>query len=321
MTPGPPGPSLNQLQARTVGRAANIDLSFLRRRPGRASSGIMSSLLTDRALLWLGALLYLAGFLAGLVALTRRQAPAGLRTILNTFLVGGWGFQMAGLYVRGLAVGGCPLGNTFEIVQFVAWSAMVLYFFVGPIFRGSLLGLFTAGYAAALALVSLLVPAWDLARGHKIFGNNPWIELHAALAVFSYGVFGLLALTAVMHLLQNWSLKHKRLNGLFWFLPSVVQLDQINFRLLALGVLLLTFSLGVGAVWWLRDTASVDLPKLMVTVGVWCVYLVVWLLRWRTKLVSVRFAWVCFVMFVVALLSLGPVNSSRHHEVVLTPER
>ena len=59
---------------------------------------------------------------------------------------------------------------------------MVVYFFVGTTFRISLLGLFTAGYAAALALVSLLVPAWDLAHGQKIFGNNPWIELHAALA-------------------------------------------------------------------------------------------------------------------------------------------
>ena len=280
----------------------------------------MSSLLTDRALLWLGALLYFAGFLTGLVALTRRSAPTRLRTMLNTFLAAGWFFQMAGLYVRSQAVGGCPLGNTFEVVQFVAWSAMVVYFFVGTTFRVSLLGLFTAGYAGALALVSLLVPAWDLARGQKIFGNNPWIELHAALAVFSYGVFGLLALTSVMHLLQNWSLKHKRLNGLFWFLPSVVQLDQINFRLLALGVLLLTFSLGVGAVWWMRDTASVDYPKLIVTIGVWFAYLAVWLLRWRTALVAVRFAWVCLVMFIIALLSLGPVNSSRHHEVILTPE-
>ena len=272
----------------------------------------MHSLLTDRALLWLGAGLYLAGFLTGLVALTRRQPSGGPRTILNVLLAGGWIFQMAGLYVRGLAVGGCPLGNTFEIVQFVAWSAMVLYFFVGATFRGSLLGLFTAGYAAALALVSLLIPAWDLAHGSRIFGPNPWIELHAALAVFSYGVFGLLALTSLMHLLQTWSLKQKRLNGLFWFLPSVVQLDQINYRLLALGVLLLTFSLGVGAAWWLRDTASVDLPKLVVTLGVWLVYFVVLLLRWRTRLVSVRFAWVCLVMFFVALLSLGPVNSSRH---------
>jgi ABC-type uncharacterized transport system permease subunit len=280
----------------------------------------MSLLLTDRALLWVGALLYLAGFLTGLVALTRRSAPASLRTILNAFLVAGWVIQMCGLHIRGLAVGGCPLGNTFEVVQFVAWSAMVVYFFVGSTFRVSLLGLFTAGYAASLALVSLLVPSWDLVRGQRIFGNNPWIELHAALAVFSYGVFGLLALMSVMHLLQNWSLKHKKLNGLFWFLPSVVQLDQINFRLLMLGVLLLTFSLGVGAVWWVRDTASVDYPKLIVTIAVWAAYLVVGGLRWRARLVAGRFAWVCLVMFMIALLSLGPVSTSRHHEVVLTPE-
>ncbi len=279
----------------------------------------MSSLPTDRALLWLGALLYLAGFVAGLLTLARRSTTPAPRAVLNSLLVAGWIAQMAGLYVRGLATGGCPLGNTFELVQFVAWSAMVLYFFVGTAFRVSLLGLFTAGYAATLALISLLIPAWDATHGQKIFGSNPWIELHAALAVFSYGVFGLLALTSVMTLLQNWSLKHKRLNGLFWFLPSVVQLDQINTRMLALGVLLLTFSLAVGSVWWLRDTASVNLPKLVVTLGVWAVYLTVLLLRWRALLVSVRFAWVCLVMFLLALLSLGPVNSSRQHEVVLTP--
>lgn len=281
----------------------------------------MSSLFTDRAFLWLGALLYLAGFLTGLAALTRRKSSGKLRVVLNTLLVAGWVVQMIGLYIRGMAVGGCPLGNKFEIVQFVAWSAMVLYFFVGTAFRLSVLGLFTAGYAAALALVSLLTPQWDLIHGGKIFGQNPWIELHAALAVFSYGVFGLLALTSLMQLLQNWSLKHKRLNGLFWFLPSVVQLEQINFRLLGLGVLLLTFSLGVGAAWWVRDTASVDYPKLIVTLGVWFVYFVVLILRWCAWLVSVRFAWVCFVMFFIALLSLGPVNSSRHHEVILVPER
>ncbi len=280
----------------------------------------MSPLPTDRALLWLGALLYLAGFVTGLLTLVRRSTAPGPRAVLNSLLVAGWIAQMGGLYMRGLASGGCPLGNTFELVQFVAWSAMVLYFFVGTAFRVSLLGLFTAGYAAALAILSLLIAPWDAVHGQKIFGPNPWIELHAALAVFSYGVFGLLALTSVMTLLQNWSLKHKRLTGLFWFLPSVVQLDQINTRMLSLGVLLLTVSLGVGAVWWLRDTASVNLPKLVVTVGVWAVYLIVRLLRWRAWLVSVRFAWVCLVMFFLALLSLGPVNSSRPaHQVTLTP--
>ncbi len=274
---------------------------------------------TDRAFLWLGALFYFAGFLTGLMDLLRRTPTPPRRTLLNSLLVAGWVFQMSGLYVRGLASGGCPLGNTFEIVQFVAWSAMVLYFFVGTAFRLSLLGLFTAGYAGSLAVVSLLIGPWDQVHGQKIFGNNPWIELHAALAVFSYGVFGLLALTSTMYLLQNWSLKHKRLNGLFWFLPSVVQLDQINVRMLMLGVLLLSISLGVGAVWWSRDTASVNMPKLVVTVAVWFAYFAVLGLRWRSRLVSGRFAWVCITMFMLAMMSLGPVNSSRHPQVTLTP--
>lgn len=279
----------------------------------------MSSLPTDRALLWLGALLYLAGFLTGLLALLRRTNAPPPQLWLNTMLVAGWMAQMAGLYVRGMAAGGCPLGNSFELVQFVAWSAMVVYFFVGTAFRVSLLGLFTAGYAGALSLASLLIPAWDATRGQKVFGDNPWIEIHAALAVFSYGVFGLLALTASMHLLQNWSLKHKKLSGLFWFLPSVVQLDQINTRMLTLGVLLLTFSLGVGASWWVRAPDAVDLAKVLVTVSVWFAYLMLGLLRWRAFLVSVRFSWICVVMFLLALVSLGPVNSSRHRQVPLPP--
>ena len=272
----------------------------------------MSSLLSDRPLLWLGALLYLAGFTVGCLTLARRKTSGGPHAILKTLLVGGLFFQTMGLYLRGMAVGGCPLGNTFELFQFVAWSAMVLYFVVGSTFRVSLLGLFTAGYAAALAVISLLVPQWDLVRGLKIFGNNPWIEFHAALAVFSYGVFGLLAITSSMHLLQTASLKNKKLDGLFWFLPSVVQLDQINFRLLLAGVALLTLSLSVGASWWVRNTDTVDAAKLTVTVCIWLAYLVAWLLRWRGWLVSVRFAWVCIVLFVLALMSLKPVNASRH---------
>lgn len=281
---------------------------------------LMNSLPTDRALLWLAALLYLAGFAAGCRALVRARQSTGSRLPLNLLLAAGLLFQTIGLHIRGMAVGGCPLGNKFEIVQFVAWSSIVLYFVVGPAFRVSLLGLFSAGYTACLAFLSLLIPAWDAARGEKLFGNNPWIELHAALAVFSYGAFGLLALTSIMHLLQNWNLKHKHLNNLFWFLPSVVQLDQINFRLLLAAETLLTVSLALGSVWWMRNTASVDTIKLAGTIGVWLAYGIALALRWKHRLVSAKFAWVCLVLFACALVVLESVNSSRHHEIILTPE-
>lgn len=281
----------------------------------------MSSLLTDRALLWIGAVLYLAGFALGCTGVARRHQPgAGQRTILIVLLGGGWLIQTAGLYIRGLTVGGCPLGNRLEIVQFVAWSAMVLYFVVGPAFRVSLLGLFAAGYAALLALVSLAIPEWDTVREQKLLGQNPWIELHAALAVFSYGVFGLLAATAVMYLVQNWSLKHKRQTNLSWLLPSVVQLEQINLRLLLAGVIILTFSLGVGAVWWSREPAAVNWPKLVVTLGVWLAYLIILALRSTGRLYATRLAWACILLFTAALVSLGPVSARRPHHVILTPE-
>ena len=282
---------------------------------------LMNSLPLDRVLIWLAAVLYLAGFGAGIIALVRARQSTGTRLTLNLLLAGGLLLQTIGLHIRGMAVGGCPLGNKFEIIQFVAWSGIVLYFVVGPAFRVSLLGLFTAGYAACLALLSLVIPAWDATRGEHLFGKNPWIELHAALAVFSYGAFGLLALTSIMHLLQNWSLKQKQFNNLFWFLPSVVQLDQINFRLLLAGEALLSFSLGVGALWWVRDIASVNTPKLAATITVWLLYGIALALRWRHRLVSVRFAWVSLVMFGVALFALGTLNTSHPHEVTLTPER
>lgn len=271
----------------------------------------MSTLFTDRGLIELGTLLYLAGFAAGCLALLRKTPGGGTRAIMHALLAGGLFFQTAGLYLRGLALGGCPLSNQFEIVQFVAWSAMVLYFVVGATFRVSLLGLFTSGYAATLATISLLIVPWDQAGGPRLFGNNPWIEFHAALAVFSYGVFGILALTSFMHLLQNWSLKQKRLSGLFWFLPSVVQLGQINFRLLLAGVGLLSISLSVGASWWVRNTDSVHWPKLAATLCVWLVYAVVLLFRWRGRLHSNRFAWACIIVFLFAMMSLGPVNANR----------
>ena len=139
----------------------------------------------------------------------------------------------------------------------------------------------------------------------------PWVALHAALALFSYGVFALLALASGMYLLQTYSLKHKHLHGLFSFLPSIFELDLISVRLLAAGVVLMTWSLGIGAFHWLQDLASVDTPKLL-TAGVWLAYLLALLLRLGKKLVSQRLAWTCLALFAAALLSLGPVNASRH---------
>ncbi len=265
--------------------------------------------LTDRTWLWFAAAFYLAAFVLGTAALRRERSSTGAIYIIIAI---GFLCQNVGLYIRGLAVGGCPLGNTFEIFQFTAWSAMVLYLVIGATFRLSLLGYFTSMLAATLTAGSLSIPAWDATRRVGVFGGNAWIEFHAALALFSYGVFALLALTSIMFLLRNHSLKHKHLTGSFAFLPSIRDLDLIGLRLLGAGVVLMTAALAVGSVWWLRHPETVNLSKLITTIVVWLAYGAVLGLRMSGRLIAQRLAWACIILYGVALLSLWPVNSSRH---------
>ncbi len=270
----------------------------------------MLAAFTDRMWLWAAAALYFAGFAHGTIALLRQGKPSS--GIAYALIAAGYVLQLIGLGIRGRAVGGCPLGNQFEIYQFTAWSAITLYLVVGATFRLSLLGYFTACLASTLTLISLGLPGWDATARTHIFGHNPWIELHAALAVFSYGVFGLLALTSIMFLLRNYSLKSKQLGGWFSFLPSIRDLDHMGVRLLGAGAAILGIALLVGSFHWLRDTAAVHSTKILVTLTVWSAAATAFGLRLRGVLLARRFAWTCLMLFIAAMLSLFVVERSRH---------
>lgn len=273
---------------------------------------------SDRWWIALGAAGYAAGFVYGIATLVRRRRHSRLAMYL--LMAGGFLLQTVGLYLRGVATGGCPLGNTFELVQFLVWSCVLLYLVVGPAFRMSLLGFFSAGLAGGLGLLSLGVSAWDTAARTRYFGPDPWIETHAALALFSYGVFALLALTALMYLLQHYSLRTKRTTRIAPFLPSIVDLEQINFRLLTCGVALLTVSLALGANYFVSNPNAVPAAKLAATVFVWLAYAIALLARWRQRLLGRPLAWVCLALFVVTLLSLGPIDRSRNAAPATAPQ-
>jgi len=228
----------------------------------------------------------------------------------------GWLVQTWAMGQRGEMIGGCPLGNVFELFQFVVWSLVLLYFLVGPAFRMSLLGFFAAALAAVLGVGSLLVPRWDQAYRvtERLFGTDPLVELHASLAVFSYGVFGLLAMVGCMYFIQHWGLKHRKSEGIFELLPSIVQMDQIAYRMLVIGLVVLTFSFGCGIVIYFQGELAVSVMKLVVTGGVWGAYLFLLLLRWREIYVGLPFARWCIFLFAVALLSLWPVDADNKAE-------
>ena len=265
--------------------------------------------ISAREALAIGASIYLSAFLFGIIALlTRKPYP---RTAMFALLTGGFLFQTLGLNLRGAEIKGCPLGNIFEISQFIAWSLVLLYFLIGPAFKLRLLGFFTAGLAGLLAGTALLIPNWDQPYPPGIFGGNPWIELHAALAIFSYAMFAIVALVSAMFLIQQHGLKNKQFKGLYQHLPSVQQLDLMAKRLLITGVVVLSAALIFGAVFWINHPERVPVFKLTATCLVWAGYLTVVILRIQKRLVTRRHAIASIALFIFALASLWPVQSAR----------
>ncbi|WP_308948710.1 cytochrome C assembly family protein [Thalassobacterium maritimum] len=268
--------------------------------------------MTDRNAFAVAAAIYGGAFAFGLAALLMRRAYP--RSVMFALLMGGFLIQTLGLNLRGAAIKGCPLGNTFEIAQFLAWSLVLLFFIIGPAFRLRLLGFFTAGLATLLAAGAFIVPSWDRAYPPGLFGGNPWIELHAALAIFSYGVFAILSLVSIMFLIQQHGLKKKQFKGLYQYLPSVQQLDLMAKRLLITGVIVLSASLIFGSIFWVNNHELVPVFKLTATCLIWLGYLTVFVLRIQKKLVTRRHAIATIILFVLAIASLWPVQSARDSE-------
>ncbi len=266
-----------------------------------------------RDLLWLAAILYGAGLVTGLSLASKRSKLAS-SLIPLVLIVAGFIAQTKGLAARGELVKGCPLGNGLELIQFILWSVVFGYLIIRVLFRLNLLGSFAAGLACLGGAASLLAPTLDenywAMKGYDGIFSNHWVELHASVAIFSYGIFGLLAVVSVMYLIQQNALKAKRSGTLSPFLPSIHQLETAGERLLLVGSVFLTGSIVVGSLDWTRSPESVSSAKVGLTVLLWLAYCALWYLHFRQKLYGKKFAKACIALFVVAILSLGVVRSA-----------
>src|SRR5256885_1494369 len=107
----------------------------------------------DRPFLIASTLCYLTAVVRTLLAVRERISLHGR---FNFFAIGlGFLFQTAFLSIRGHALGRCPLTNLFEVFVFLAWSVALIYLLIGPAYRLSLMGAFTAPLVFALQTFAL----------------------------------------------------------------------------------------------------------------------------------------------------------------------
>jgi ABC-type uncharacterized transport system permease subunit len=221
----------------------------------------------DRALLAASTFCFLLGFAYTMFVLgSGRYRPSRFNFAT---MMGGFAFQTGFLVERGHALNACPLTNLFEVLIFLSWSMVLLYFLVGATYRISLLGVFTSPLAFIFQTVALILPIDSPPGLRARTVTDPWLETHAAISIVAYGAFALACVAGVMYLIQERQLKTHRLRGMFFYLPPIADLAVAINRLIFTGFILLTLGLLAG---FLVRGAPAESSKVIWGIGVWLIY-------------------------------------------------
>jgi ABC-type uncharacterized transport system permease subunit len=206
--------------------------------------------------------------------------------------------QIGFLAVRGEMRSACPLMDRGEILAFLAWSLTLFYLLVGPAYRISLLGVFTAPVVVIFQGFAL-IPGTLTSSPVKLVGGNPWHETHSAMSVLAYGALALAAVAGVMFLVLDKQLKEHHLkSGLFRNLPPVRELLISLERLLWLGGVLLTIGIVAG---FLMPRTESAWGHLIAAVAVWIGYALLLGVKQVRGLTGRRFSLSAVVLFVLSL--------------------
>src|SRR6266480_4985416 len=222
----------------------------------------------------------------------------------------GFIFQTALLSIRGHELHRCPLTNLFEVLIFLAWSVALIYMVIGPAYRLSLMGAFTAPLVFLIQTLALLAPI-DVRHPAKL-PANAWLEFHASMSIVAYGAFALACVAGVMYLVQERQLKTHQLHSIFYHLPPLTDLFAAITRLLWLGLALYTLGIVSGFF------TGRPLPRVQVVaaIGVWLLYAAILQGRYLRRIAPKRVAALCIIGFSVALTLLwGITFSAQTHSV------
>jgi len=226
-------------------------------------------MMTDRTFLWVAQAFYAVSCIITLRRLRHGDGGKDLQRLNYVVMGVGFALHTVFLYLRGQVDGRCPLTNLFETQAFVAWAAVLFFLLIGPSYRVSFLGAFTAPLVLAICVTALVLPV-DVVRAEPL-RRSPWIEFHAAIAILAFGAFALAFVTSSMYLFQEHQLKTRRLTSSFLLLPSIEQLDVIHFRLLIMGFAMLSAGM-IGGMISYHIVGHWTRPKIVWAVLVWLVY-------------------------------------------------
>ena len=249
---------------------------------------------------------YFAAVIIGIADLVRGSKEASKLTVWIT--AGGFFLHSVAIAYRYFSAGQVPITSMHESASFFAWCIALLYLVLHFRYRIGILGSFILPLIFLMMFAAALLPRQIKPLSPVL--QSSWLLVHTFFAFLGYAAFTVAFGVGVMYLIQERSLKKKRLGGLFQRLPNIQVLDDINYRMITLGFPLLTLAIITGALWaqdawgqyWRWD------PKETWSLITWFIYAMVLHIRlvigWRGK----RAAQLSIVGFIAVLFTFFGVN-------------
>jgi cytochrome c-type biogenesis protein CcsB len=208
-----------------------------------------------------------------------------------------------------LARTGTPAMTFDQGLSFFAWLLTGVYLAVRRVDRLTAIGAVVSPLAFVLTLGAVLffsdgvqpVPA-DL--------RSPWLPVHVTLAFLGNAVLALAFAVSVVYLIQDRSLKEHRSGWMIRRLPSLEQLDKLNFRCLAWGFPLLTLGIVTGGVWAAHASGRFWSwePREVMSLLTWAIYAGLLQFRMTAGLRGRRAATLTIVGFGLVVVSFVSIN-------------
>jgi len=172
-----------------------------------------------------------------------------------------------------MAQGRLPVHNLHEMASLVAFLITGAFLLVYWRYKYESLAVFVFPTVFLLTMVASLGTAAGPPEGYTL--GRWWLISHVLLLLLGYAALTLTFVAGVMYIIQEKELKSKRPRAFYYRLPPLGALDDLAYRTLAVGFVLVTLGLISGSFWAFVEWGSnwiVD-PTIALAFMTWAIYL------------------------------------------------
>ena len=170
-----------------------------------------------------------------------------LLAVAQAVIIAGFAFHTATIAWRWIAAGRTPATSFHESLTLFSWILVALFLLLVVKYKQRVLGAFVAPFALLLIITASLLPGEIVPLAPVL--ESYWLPVHVILAFLGNAFFALAFFLGVMYIIQDKYLKSRKLKGLYFVLPSLETLDELNYKCLQYGFPLLTAAIISGAIW------------------------------------------------------------------------